>query len=151
MKNVTNNARKARITRDEGMLETILARVANGEILLHICSEPDMPTRKSFYEWVRKDPELQRKYEEALDLRADIYAEQIIAISDDGSRDRVIDPETGVERIDHDHIARSRLRVDARKWYASKLAPKKYGDKIEHNGPDGGPVQFMITNVDANL
>ena len=29
-----------------------------------------------------------------------------------------------------------RLRIDARKWYASKVAPKKYGDKIEttHRG-----------------
>jgi hypothetical protein len=39
-------------------------------------------------------------------------------------------------------LRRSALRIDARKWLAGKMAPKKYGDKqqIEHAGPDGGPV-----------
>ena len=41
-----------------------------------------------------------------------------------------------------EYIQRSRLRVDARKWAASKMAPKKYSDKqqVERAGPDGGPV-----------
>ncbi|HEY5808152.1 MAG TPA: hypothetical protein VIT67_09310, partial [Povalibacter sp.] len=47
-------------------------------------------------------------------------------------------------RIDHDVIARSRLRVDARKWYAGKLHPKKYGDKVqtELTGAGGGAVEI---------
>ena len=59
----------------------------------------------------------------------DAYAEEIIEISDDGSRDTYID-EKGREVIDREVIARSQLRIDARKWYASRLAPKKYGDKV---------------------
>lgn len=44
--------------------------------------------------------------------------------------------------VNHEQIARSRLRVDARKWAAAKLAPKKYGDRIahEHGGAGGGPI-----------
>lgn len=44
-------------------------------------------------------------------------------------------------------MARSRLRIDARKWLASKLAPKKSGDKLaaEVSGPDGGPIQQSLT------
>jgi len=40
-----------------------------------------------------------------------------------------------------------RLRVDSRKWLASKLAPKKYGEKVsaELSGPDGGPIQETLT------
>lgn len=70
-------------------------------------------------------------------------AEDTVNIADDGRSDTYIDAD-GVKRTDQDVIARSRLRVDARKWYASKLAPKKYGDKItqEISGPDGGAVQI---------
>lgn len=44
-------------------------------------------------------------------------------------------------------VARNRLRVDARKWLASRMAPKKYGDKIqaEHSGPNGGVIQVAST------
>lgn len=39
-------------------------------------------------------------------------------------------------QLDTEHVQRSRLRVDTLKWQASKLVPKKYGDKIhqEHSG-----------------
>ena len=43
-------------------------------------------------------------------------------------------------------VARNRLRVDARKWLAAKMAPKKYGDKVENvvTGADGGPVRHRV-------
>ena len=46
-----------------------------------------------------------------------------------------------------DAVDRTRLQIDARKWYASKLAPKKYGDKVQQevSGPDGAPIQAAIT------
>ncbi len=52
------------------------------------------------------------------------------AIAKDGSTIRL---------VDHEHIQRSRLRVDARKWLMSKMAPKKYGEKLQHTGDGGGP------------
>lgn len=74
------------------------------------------------------------------------WAEEIIEIADDGSND-------WMERNDKDnpgfvangeHIQRSRLRSDNRKWLLSKLAARKYGDKLEHTGPEGGPIQVSI-------
>ena len=41
----------------------------------------------------------------------------------------------------NEHIQRSRLRVDARKWIAAKLLPKRYGDKLQHTGDGGGPIR----------
>jgi hypothetical protein len=61
-------------------------------------------------------------------------AEQLFAIADDGSKDWIerIGDSGQVFRIpDHEHMARARLRVETRKWYLSKLAPKRYGDKVE--------------------
>ena len=135
-KKVTSNARvrerKPRVTHSEDLVSTILDRVAKGEPLSKVCDSPDMPTRKSFFEWVAKDPAILAAYNLAIEMRADLYAEETIQIADDGSRDYTV-TEDGREVPDHDHIARSRLRVDARKWYASKLAPKKYGDKLDMN------------------
>jgi hypothetical protein len=74
-----------------------------------------------------------------------VLASQILEISDDGPNDFAT-TEEGNEVPNHEHIQRSRLRVDSRKWLASKLAPKKYGDKVstELSGPDGGPIREAL-------
>ena len=53
----------------------------------------------------------------------------------------MITDDEGKKIVDHDHISRSRLRVDSRKWVASKLLPKVYGDKLQHTGDGGGPIR----------
>ena len=75
------------------------------------------------------------KYARARERQADFMAAQTVDIADDTSKDNSFAGSVAV--------ARSRLRIDARKWLASKLAPKKYGDKIDATlqGPDGGPIQ----------
>ncbi|MDP2821402.1 MAG: hypothetical protein Q8O52_01805 [Sulfuritalea sp.] len=62
--------------------------------------------------------------------QADKLAEDILSIADDASRDIIVG-ENGIEHVDHEAIARSRLRVDARKWLAAKMAPKKYGERLD--------------------
>lgn len=61
-----------------------------------------------------------------------------IVTSGAGSQDGDDDPELGteIESTSGDAVDRSRLRVDTIKWYASKIAKKRYGDKIEveHSG-----------------
>lgn len=132
---------KPSIAYSDGLLASILDRVANGESLSSVCDADDMPSRKSFFQWVKENPEIQAQYEFAIQMRADKLAEEILAIADDGMSDTYTD-ENGNERTNQEVIARSRLRVDARKWLAGKMAPKKYGDKLtnEHTGPDGGAV-----------
>lgn len=59
-------------------------------------------------------------------------ADGILEIADDGRNDTyLLDEETGERGTDHDVIARSRLRVDTRKWLLSKCLPKIYGDRLE--------------------
>jgi hypothetical protein len=75
-------------------------------------------------------------------------ADEIIEISNDGSNDTYTDDD-GREHVNQDVIARSRLRVDSRKWLASKLAPKRYGDKVEqiHSGGDK-PIEQVVTVIE---
>ena len=95
-------------------------------------------SQRVLWNWLASDAELMKQYLRAKELCVDAYAEEIIEISDDGSRDTYTD-EKGKEVIDREVIARSQLRIDARKWYASRLAPKKYGDKLSAM-QDGGDM-----------
>lgn len=80
-------------------------------------------------EWIRTIPHFSTNYAKAKEDQADHLAEEIIAIADDSSND-TIDGQFGpVEN--KEWVNRSRLRVDSRKWIASKLKPKTYGDKID--------------------
>jgi len=42
-------------------------------------------------------------------------------------------------------VQRSRLRVDSRKWFASKVAPKKYGERFALTGSEGGAIKAEIS------
>ncbi len=134
-------------TYSEDTANLICARLAAGEPLTKICKDADMPDVVTVYRWRMAHPEFSNAYACAREDQADTLASEIIEISDDGSRDYSTD-EDGVERVDHDHIQRSKLRVDARKWYASKLAPKKYSDRTEITGAAGGPVAVDHTVAD---
>ena len=87
-----------------------------------------MPAVITVMSWLRKHPEFAAQYARAREEQAETYADEIVAIADDGRNDTYID-ENGHERVNQDVVARSRLRVEARKWVASKLKPKKYGEK----------------------
>ena len=125
----------------------ICERLADGESLRAICRDESMPARSTVFRWLAEDAAFQDQYARAREAQADALAEDILDIADDGRRDYLKDPESGREIVDHDHIARARLRVDARKWYAGKVAPKKYGDKatVALTNPEGGPVQIEKT------
>ena len=88
-----------------------------------------MPCQDTIYKWRYRHSEFAEKYALAKAKQAELMAEQLIDIADEGINDTYID-DNGQLQVDTDVIARSRLRVDTRKWYASKLAPKIYGDHI---------------------
>lgn len=117
------------------LADVICDRLSEGRSLRAICSDADMPGRGAVFRWLAENETFRNQYARAREAQADALADDILQIADDGANDSYVDDE-GRSRTDNDVIARSRLRVDARKWYASKLAPKKYGDKVEtvHSG-----------------
>lgn len=66
-------------------------------------------------------------------MQADLFADEILEIADETGTDLTTD-DKGKVTVEHEVVARSRLRVDARKWLMARLAPKKYGDKLQHTG-----------------
>lgn len=89
--------------------------------------------------WLREHGSFRDQYAIAREDMLEYWSDEIIEIADDGSNDYI--ESTGKdgsteEVLNSEHITRSRLRVDTRKWLMSKLAPKKYGDRtaVEHSG-----------------
>jgi hypothetical protein len=99
--------------------------------LERICKEnPEFPCPETIYDWKITKPEFSKMYAQAKANQADLLVEEILNISDDSSNDYYEDKE-GNEKFNAEHVNRSRLRVDTRKWIACKLLPKVYGDKVQ--------------------
>jgi len=123
----------------------ICSRLVDGKSLKKICEMDDMPSKSTVFKWLSENETFSDKYARAREAQADTLADEIIDIADDGENDTYEDDEGNV-KTNQDVIARSRLRVDARKWIASKLKPKKYGDKItqELTGKDGKDLSILL-------
>lgn len=121
----------------------ICRRIADGQSLRQIDADEAMPGKTTIMRWLgeRDKSEFRDQYAQAREAQADKLVDEILEIADDSSLDKkTVETDHGeVEVVDHENIQRSRLRVDARKWAASKLAPKKYGDRVvtEHQGAIG--------------
>lgn len=109
------------------------------------------PDYSQIMRWIDADENLCEKYTRAREAQADFMADEIVEISD--SEAEVVVDQNGVARKDSADIQHKRLRVDARKWTASKLKPKKYGDKVttEHTGKDGGSIQVTAIQITGDM
>ena len=98
-------------------------------------------------DWVHDNPDRKARYERARADRADFLFDEIVAIADESCVETKYEGEEIKLVLDATAVARNRLRVDTRKWAASKLKPRVYGDKTttELTGANGGPMQ--VTSV----
>lgn len=143
------------------LADTICERLMDGESLRAICDSEGFPKRTTVFRWLAIHPLFSDKYAKAKQEQAEALADEIMDIADDGRNDYMarLDKEgneTGY-MVNGEAIARSRLRVDSRKWVASKLLPKKYGEftRTEVTGADGGPIStesnVTLTPSDAYM
>jgi hypothetical protein len=117
------------------LADRICERLASGESLRAICLDDGMPSWPTISKWLNEKPEFVTQYARAREDQAEAHADRIIEIADDAD-------------IDPHH---KRIMVDARKWVASKLKPKRYGDKLdlEHKGEVGLTVNVLrFTDAD---
>jgi hypothetical protein len=140
-----------RVTKfDEKIATSLLAKIAGGQSVRKICAKAPFPTRETFYRWIRENENFAAKYIEAKDLCADALAEEILEIADEAENDfSVIETEKGKEyRANGAKLERAKIRIDARKWTASKLAPKKYGNnlKVESDNKHTGEMKIIFEN-----
>ncbi len=103
----------------------VCERIAGGESLRSACKDKGLPDRDTINRWLNADNDgaLCGQYARAREEQADFYADEIITIAD-------TEPDAAIARV----------RIDARKWYAGKLRPKVYGDKLALGGADDLPA-----------
>ena len=117
----------------DAILQGIFIKIADGSSARQAIIESEI-SNAAFFEWLQKDTSKQyaESYARACEIRAEKLTDEIIQIADEANADIVgVDEKTGKPIVNGEAINRSRLKVDARKWLAGKLAPKKYGDKID--------------------
>lgn len=136
----------------------ICERLADGESLRTICADSEMPNRSTVFRWLADEGNVsfRDQYARAREAQADAIFDDILEIADDGSNDWMEKKDGEGNslgwRENGEALRRSVLRVDARKWMAGKLRPKKYGEKLQHTGADGdGPVHVSFTSTDASI
>jgi hypothetical protein len=110
--------------------DEICERLSDGESLRAICEADNMPSRPTVFRWLAAHKTFRDQYAHAREAQADALADEILDIADDSRGDVEVDAD-GIARTNQERVARSKLRVDARKWMAAKLKPKVYGEKQE--------------------
>lgn len=95
----------------------IVERIANGESIRTIVKDNEMPSSSTIFRWLLEEDkkEFWEQYEKARNIQAETMFEELVEIADDKEKD----------------VMRDRLRIDTRKWYLSKVLPKKFGDKLD--------------------
>ena len=131
----------------------VLERLAAGESMLSVCEKvPGMPSRPTLTKWIVYDIDgFAAKYAQARDAGLDVMAEDLLRIAD-STQEGVIETDKltrdgtpYTEKQRRDMLEHRRLRVDTRKWFLSKLAPKRYGERLalEHSA-DGALTDALL-------
>ena len=133
-------------------------RIANGESMRSIGRDKDMPALSTIFKWLREHSEFSEQYAIAKEESAEAWADDIVQIADNEVGNPLI--VDGVPQMDNDGkpvmivdgpaVNHARLRVDSRKWAASKLKPKKYGDKIVNEHGLSSDLSALLREIDGS-
>lgn len=127
--------------------EEICRRLAEGATLREVCRDEGMPPESTVRLWALDDRDgFAAQYARAREIGYFSMADELLEVADDARNDwmeRNGEEDAGWQ-ANGEHIQRSRLRVDTRKWMLSKALPKVFGDKVtqEHVGDPDKPVAF---------
>jgi hypothetical protein len=137
------------------MANLICLRIAEGESLREIVRSEGMPERATVYDWLLKKPDFADQYTRAREEQADTLADEIIAIADEQPEIiPVLDKRTGElieHKLDNAFLQWQKNRIDARKWTAMKLKPKKYGERVALAGDADSPIKVEAEVQAENL
>lgn len=122
---------------DMAIVEAICDRIAAGQVLEDILKDEGMPCRLTFWNWRQQRPEVMAAFLAAKEVQVERYVDETIAIADEQASFPA-------------DVARNKVRVTARQWYAEKLVPKAYGQKIGIGGAEGLPPVKHKLDVTLN-
>jgi len=152
---MTKKAKQGRPTiYTQELADEICSQLANGDSMRTVCKPDEMPCKATLFMWMRTNQAFLDQYTRAKQESADALTDEMLDIADDSTND-YIKTDEGDKKVDQEHIQRSRLRIETRKWLASKLKPKKYGDRQQidvvdkTDSPDEEELDARIANLIA--
>ena len=127
---------------EQDVAEQILQLIAEGQPLTKICKTEGMPRYRTVLNWLTNgnNPEFERAYALCREHQADTLTDEIM---EDAER---AEQTLKGDRSDNARVQAVRLRIDTKKWVASKMKPNKYGDRLGLTNGSGGPVEVAIVN-----
>lgn len=142
---IVSPGRPSRYSRE--IADEICRRLAQGESLRGICRDAHMPENNTVVNWAMTNKNgFFEQYAQARELQAWTYADEIMDIADDARND-YMEREVGEGALqvvaNMEHIQRSRLRIDTRKWWVSKVLPRTFGDRL----PTAAPMTSVTVNA----
>lgn len=113
------------------LAQTICEKIADGDSLRSICNDENMPNRTTVLRWLEANPEFAAIHARAREAQADVMDDKIMSTAD------ACTPEDANA---------ARVKIEAYKWRAARLAPKRYGDtsKLALTGADGGAIKHEV-------
>lgn len=133
----------------------ICGQIAEGKSLRTICAQDQMPVTSTIFVWLNKHEEFKELYARSKEEQTEAFVEEMMDIADDGTNDwmEVHDKDGACigYKLNGEHVQRSRVRIDTRKWIASKLKPKKYGESKNVEVNHTGTVMHLTADVSATL
>jgi hypothetical protein len=129
----------------------ICARIAAGDPIRTIAASARMPRSSTIYQWLTTREDFRLLYAAACEELADVLADQMLSIADDSSGDFSPPAKGAMARApDREALARAKLRIETRRWRAARLAPHRYGDRVE-TVHAGGPAPLSHEDALAEL
>jgi hypothetical protein len=98
--------------------DAVIEAIIEGRSLRSYCAEEGNPSRWSVLRWLEEDADFATRYARAREMQADLMDDKILEAADSTTEL---------------NAAAQRVKIDAYKWRASKLKPKRYGDKVTHD------------------
>jgi hypothetical protein len=134
------------------LADDICRWIASGETLYEWCRNHDI-SHQNVYNWLEAHADFAASYARAREIGQDVIAEQTLHIANTpilGQTEK-INADGGVEITKADMLGHRKLQIETRLKLLAKWNPKKYGDKVELNGPNGGPIQILAATTDEKL
>lgn len=113
------------------LADEVCDKIAQGMSVNQICALAGMPSTQTVYNWLFKEKDFIDKYAHARESQSEFYAQEMMDLADSCG----LTPE---------QINKTKLQIDTRKWIASKLKPKKYGDSTILRGDKDNPIDLGL-------
>jgi hypothetical protein len=138
----------------EALVDNLCQRIAQGRSLRSICKDDDMPTVVTIWRWLQINEEFCNRYAKAKECATEAMVDEMLDIADDASNDWMqVRLKSGEIKtiLNNEHVLRSRLRVDTRKWIAERLKPKRFGTSVNLGSDPSRPILLKAMSADESL